>query len=77
MRYKLFGPEEYLILVTYKSGQSITSWFTEFKITPGPGASKTFGWKDSRKESGPLLFGADEVESVWMLDCRKPLFGGK
>ncbi len=55
--------KQYLVRVNYKSGIQEEFWCTEFNIK-----SRTYSWDPVGKN--PLQLGADNVESVWVLNQR-------
>jgi hypothetical protein len=56
----------YLLQINYKSGISMQAEFKKFYFN-----GSRFEWELYGSSSGPILLGADEVESVWQLSVRE------
>lgn len=56
----------YTVKVNYKSGLSHTFDVTEFYFKEG-----RFFWRAVSLENKPIMFGADDVESVWQVGVRE------
>lgn len=55
----------YTLQINYKSGISMQGEFTHFEVQNG-----TYNWK-TPDAAGPVLFGVDNIESVWQINVRE------
>ena len=76
MKYKLFGPTEFLVQINYKSGTSMRVWCTSFNTKRGTVGLQGVEWKAVRAQDQIMFLGIDDVESIYQVDARKALFGG-
>lgn len=56
----------YTVQINYKSGISVVSEFVKFTFN-----GKVFEWEVYEGNQNPIVFGANEVESVWRLSTRE------
>lgn len=55
----------YTVQINYKSGISVQAEFKSFSVKNG-----TYSWKPYG-EKGPVILGADNIESVWQISVRE------
>jgi hypothetical protein len=60
----------YKIQINYKSGISMTGWFTRFSIVVDEFGDTTYSWETYDPFAGPMAIGPDNIESVWQLEAK-------
>lgn len=56
----------FTIKVNYKSGISHTFDVTEFEFD-----GRTYTWKHADDSNKPIIFGANDIESVWQVGMKE------
>ena len=52
--------------INYKSGISVKAWFLSFEYD-----GHDYEWISARPSFRPMIFGAQDIESVWLINVRK------
>jgi hypothetical protein len=70
--FKLFGKTEFKVRVNYKSGIQEEFWCTDFVRKDA-----VTSWTAIHLSMKPISIAHDNIESIWQVGIRKPLFGGE